>query len=481
MKRANLNNPTAIRHPLTKEFGTVIRKDGTLLMANDHFAQNQVTPGSHHHHWNIFDLLPDVQGATLRTLLCRVDQCKSSQVSMGACDGQSGCIRWEVIRVLPADAGTAAYLCLGRPWNRSSQRKNRGNGQLDKCKSTSDHAAQGVLLQDKGGRIVWANEKAARLLNVAGKALYQPHFLEQLWKTYHCIDQSVPLEHPRPSASGKPGLLPVESTLVIKRDRGGFRTLSLSFEGISGSGPFPSFGLTRIRKMADAQETPASSKPHGQDSGWIQRSPVEQAVDAAIKGERERIGHELHDNVNQMLSVTRIYLTLLHPDDPDEKEIRDKAEHILQMAIEELRSLSHGLVKSSAVRQGLIEGIRGLVDDVQHTRLFNITFTCNSPEIESLDQAKKVALYRIVQEQLNNIIKYSHAKNVHIQLGNGESGACLSVEDDGIGFNKLTVQKGIGLKGIYKKAEQCNGSVELQTSPGQGCVLRVTAITAAAS
>jgi signal transduction histidine kinase len=237
----------------------------------------------------------------------------------------------------------------------------------------------------------------------------------------------------------------------------------------------PDLILARIKEAKGKEIEKAPIISGLTEWAWVRREFIEQTVAKAIEGERVRLGHELHDNINQMLAVILVYLSLLHPADSDEKSLRDKAEHILQMAIEEIRSLSHRLVKDSPLREGFIAAATGLVAEFRDARLFNITFTCGSREVESMDQSKKLALYRILQEQLNNIVKYSHAKNVHICLDSDEKGVRLTIEDDGVGFNKLTVQKGIGLTGIYKKAELCNGSVELLTSPGHGCVLKVTA------
>ena len=471
MNSTNKNIATEPGYLPTGEFGAVISQDGMILSPTDDNLSNR----------SIFDLLPDTQGLPLRTMLYRAGRCKSSQVSMSVSGDKTGDMHWEVIKMLPAGVGAPAYLCLGRPPDKSTQPDKGAHGPLNKCKAVPDQTAPGILLQNKEGMIMWANEKAARLLKVAVKELFLSHFLEELWKTYH-INRSVPNEDRSLSGSAKPGLLSARSTLVIKTDERKYRTLSFNIEDVTGAAAFPSaFILTRIKDIAGEQAIQPSRERRHQDWVWMKREQMERAIEAAKKAEQLRIGHELHDNINQMLAVTGVYLSLLHPDDTEEKVIRDKAEHILRMAIEEIRCLSHGLVKPSAIDNGLIAAISGLVDDLQHTRLFNITFTYNSSDIESVDQAKKVALYRIVQEQLNNIVKYSHAKNVRIGLESSGRGVRLSIEDDGIGFNKITVQKGIGLRGIYKKAELCNGSVELQTSPGQGCVLRVTAITAAAS
>ncbi len=92
-----------------------------------------------------------------------------------------------------------------------------------------------------------------------------------------------------------------------------------------------------------------------------------------------------------------------------------------------------------------------------------------------MDQSKKLALYRILQEYLNNIVKYSHAKNVTICLDSNEKGVRFTIEDVGVGFNKLTAKRHRPHRYLQKKAESCNDSVELRTSRGHGCVFEVRA------
>lgn len=463
------------KYPSTPRYGTVIRKDGTIVFDSNLLARKLLPVCDKISERKIFELLPHRQGISLKNMLNRADHCKSSQVATSVDNSHLNDVQWEVTKLFAPDRTEPTYLCLGQP-GEVRPRKTKMSNHTNKCKAIADQAASGVLLQDGEGSILWANEKAARLLGVSANSLFMPHFLEKLWKTPQCTESSVPFEDHLPSGSGQPGLLPSSATLVIRQNNGSSRTLFFYFERITGIRPLsPSFILARIKEVAEKETCKSPVIPGLPDWAWMRREYLEQTIAKAKEAERIRIGHELHDNINQMLAVSRVYLSLLHPDDSEEKRLRDKTEHILLMAIEEIRCLSHGLVKHSAFGEGLITAIKGLVDDFRHTRLFNITFNYDSCEIETLDQAKKVALYRILQEHMNNIVKYSRAKNVHICLDSGQKGVRLSIEDDGVGFNKLTVQRGIGLTGIYKKAELCNGFVELLTSPGQGCVLKVTA------
>ena len=94
--------------------------------------------------------------------------------------------------------------------------------------------------------------------------------------------------------------------------------------------------------------------------------------------------------------------------------------------------------------------------------------------IESLDFNIKVTLFRIIQEQIKNIIKYSHAKNVLLKLSATQRRVHLLIEDDGIGFDAGQTRRGIGLSNIYERTSLYNGKVDLRTQPGKGCSIKIT-------
>jgi len=82
-------------------------------------------------------------------------------------------------------------------------------------------------------------------------------------------------------------------------------------------------------------------------------------------------------------------------------------------------------------------------------------------------------LFRIVQEQLNNIIKHAQADHVQIKLFSTSDGILLEIKDDGDGFDIEKVRKGLGFINIKNRAELFNGNAEIFSKPGKGCLLKV--------
>lgn len=203
-----------------------------------------------------------------------------------------------------------------------------------------------------------------------------------------------------------------------------------------------------------------------------QKEIAKSIIDTQEK-ERTRIGQELHDNINQLLLVAKLYMGLLKPSETSNKVIAKKVIESLDMAISDIQTISREMVLPKLKEKTLAESIHELVKDVKMTCKFRIRFLYNKQQKENISEGKKIALYRIVQEQLKNTIQYSKATNVTIRLNYCEHAVCLLVQDDGVGFDPLKKTKGIGLRNIYDRTVLYNGTVDLQSSPGNGCRLQV--------
>ena len=90
-----------------------------------------------------------------------------------------------------------------------------------------------------------------------------------------------------------------------------------------------------------------------------------------------------------------------------------------------------------------------------------------------IDQNLKITLYRIVQEQLNNIIKHADAADVHVSISSDNRHLNLKIEDNGKGFDTHESRRGIGINNIISRAELFNGKVAIKTAPGKGCYLNI--------
>lgn len=205
---------------------------------------------------------------------------------------------------------------------------------------------------------------------------------------------------------------------------------------------------------------------------------ITKAVISAQEEERSEIGIELHDNVNQLLAASRLYLAQSLNSPADYKDYIIKTQGFISQAMEELRQLSHALVgpdKNKTV--GLIDCLEKLVKDIAAVKKMKIHLNYRSigeDEIEDrLDGGLKLNIYRIIQEQLNNIIKHAEASIVRIDLTKDEDQLLINIHDDGKGFYPEAKRNGIGLINIKNRAEMFNGKFNIISSPGKGCTVSI--------
>ncbi|HEY6502933.1 MAG TPA: PAS domain S-box protein [Chitinophagaceae bacterium] len=189
--------------------------------------------------------------------------------------------------------------------------------------------------------------------------------------------------------------------------------------------------------------------------------------------ERTRIGHELHDNVNQLLSTTMLFIDMLTTDGKEQKQIKSKSIEYIKTAIEEIRKLSKELAVPHFKKQGLVDSIHSLIEDIHLAHAIKIKFT-HDLESDLLSSGKKITLFRIIQEQLKNILKHSKARKAEILLQIRHDDVQLVIKDDGVGFDSKLTHQGIGLSNIYERVSFYNGKVDIETAPRKGCIVTVT-------
>ncbi len=190
--------------------------------------------------------------------------------------------------------------------------------------------------------------------------------------------------------------------------------------------------------------------------------------------ERRQISIELHDNVNQILSSCKLMLEVAKDNKENALSLTEKSHQSLQVAIAEIRRICHGLNPSAIEDIGLEEAVEEMVEKINLSQKLKVGFTINKDDFKvGLKEEDKVAIYRIIQEQLTNIVKHSGATQAFIHLVVSSSKVQLTIEDNGIGFNEKTIKKGLGLRSIYHRVEYYHGIAELTTRCNQGCKLYI--------
>lgn len=206
-----------------------------------------------------------------------------------------------------------------------------------------------------------------------------------------------------------------------------------------------------------------------------QRKLITQTSIQAQEKEREEIGKELHDNINQILAATKMYLDIgINESNQEEvSQILLKSHQNLNKAMEEIRQLSQSLVAPSLGDLSLDQAIASLVDGLPNTAAFRVTVDATGYKGDIADEGIKLTLYRIVQVQLSNIIKHAKASHVAIQLRKTDN-LELTIVDDGVGFLPGKKTSGIGLRNIRNRVDFYNGNMTILSEPGKGCTVIAT-------
>lgn len=199
---------------------------------------------------------------------------------------------------------------------------------------------------------------------------------------------------------------------------------------------------------------------------------IAEAVIQVQEKERSEIARELHDNVNQLLSTIKLYLEVLRNDKNAAPDILPKAIQLTLTAIEEIRCISHTLSYVSIKNTTLKEALSVFVDDINMAGKTMVSLDMSLNE-QQICEGVKLSIYRIVQEQVNNILKYARASSATVEVLQCEKNISLKIVDNGIGFDPCRKRTGIGLMNIENRAIAYSGTYEVRSAPGKGCFLLV--------
>jgi PAS domain S-box-containing protein len=196
------------------------------------------------------------------------------------------------------------------------------------------------------------------------------------------------------------------------------------------------------------------------------------AIDAQEK-ERNFIGQELHDNINQILVGTKMMLQMTMSDVDKNKHFLSNCIESLNEVIVENRKLAHEMVTPNLEQESVLTMLQTLVENMFIGSNPKVTVSVAQDAEEKLNNKQKLTLYRIAQEQCANILKYANAGQVDISVTIKDDRVSLFIKDDGQGMDATKKVNGIGLRNINSRLSIYNGSSEITTAPGQGFTLVV--------
>ncbi len=195
---------------------------------------------------------------------------------------------------------------------------------------------------------------------------------------------------------------------------------------------------------------------------------------AAAEAERQRWARELHDDTLQSLSALRVGLSTAKRSGRAEtlkQAVTSAIEH-LEEGITNLRALITDLRPASLDELGAAAAIQALGERAERYGI-EVDVSIELAYEEGREQARhlpeiETAMYRIVQEALTNAAKHGNAKRAVVEVHEDETDICVSVRDDGAGFDPSEHTDGFGLLGMHERVQLLEGALEIDSAPGSG-------------
>ena len=188
------------------------------------------------------------------------------------------------------------------------------------------------------------------------------------------------------------------------------------------------------------------------------------------EGERERISKELHDDVTSQLSIVHLNLHLLKQkmnSNPELTSIFEHIEYSLKNSTERTRTISHELMPAILLKFGFHNALKELANGVNLTETFEVNII-DDEKIKIKDEFKLLHIYRVIQELLNNTLKYAKAKKVDITFDTIGDELIMTYQDDGVGFDTNKLSEGLGLGNIKTRIRLLDGDINWDSTPSEG-------------
>ncbi|WP_046744632.1 sensor histidine kinase [Kordia zhangzhouensis] len=226
------------------------------------------------------------------------------------------------------------------------------------------------------------------------------------------------------------------------------------------------FVFFQKRKLKFILEKKEAEKRYMEEIAKSQIEIQEQAL--------QNMSWELHDNIGQLLSVARMHINILGTQLPAEnKEKLGDISEIVGKSLQEIRLLSKTMNTEIIQNMGLVKSI-----EVELERFNKLNFLAASLQVlgeeQELDIKEEIILFRILQEFFSNAIKHSKAKNLSVTLHYEENRLLVTAEDDGVGFDEETIEKGSGLINMKSRAAIINAEFSMKSAKNKGVSLTLS-------
>jgi signal transduction histidine kinase len=188
------------------------------------------------------------------------------------------------------------------------------------------------------------------------------------------------------------------------------------------------------------------------------------------------VSEEIHDNVGQLLSLAKIQVNILEQQPNKDASTLQELKENISLVMSDLRHIAKNLSSYYISNNSLEETVGNQIQRINRLGVIHITLDRLGRE-QPLNNQKKLVLYRIIQESLQNIIKHAKATNVQLKFNYGPTALQISISDNGKGFNKEHLCKesgGLGLQNMLGRASLIGATTTIDTELNHGTTIQIT-------
>ncbi len=216
---------------------------------------------------------------------------------------------------------------------------------------------------------------------------------------------------------------------------------------------------------------------HQQEIEQMEKQYREQLLQSQLETQEysfHQISQELHDNIGQLLSSTKLLLGITTMEMQTVPDTLKTAEQTVGKAIQDLRSLSKSLNKEWLHQFNLVENLEAEKDRINAARNIEVHLISQYEKLP-LEPDAQVMLFRVVQEALQNSIKHAFPKHISIEIKNTDSHFELTIEDDGRGFDIESAKKeSLGLRNMEHRTQLLGGTIEWKPREEKGTLITIS-------
>ena len=199
----------------------------------------------------------------------------------------------------------------------------------------------------------------------------------------------------------------------------------------------------------------------------VQEAYIKATIESQ-ESERKRVAQDLHDGMGQLISALRMTVSNLPAATGTEEKIKavEKSEKILNDMHREVRAVAFNLMPQTLIQYGLVPALQEMASRLHEST--GVVVKISSFDLQQrLSEVQEISMYRIVQEWINNVLKYAEATKIEVDLVADDDEIRLTIEDNGKGFdpNTLISADGNGWKNIQSRTGLLKGAINIDSTP----------------